>query len=444
MVIKSFKVLTPQVTYLIKKKLWAQVLVGLFLGLLLGIFLGPETGIIEKNTSGVITTWLSIPAHIFLKIIQMIIVPLIFASIIRGLLSAGSVEQLRTMGVSVALYFVVTTAIALGIGVFVATIIVPGSFIDSASMLESLEIEETEQLVENIEFNFMDIPQQIIGLIPSNPLTSFMSGEMLSIIIFALFVAVAMISLPKKKSEPIMELLESIQDITMKVVSWAMRLAPFAAFGLMADIVSKVGLDALVGLGTYMGTVVVGLFIMLLVYIIIIKVFARRPILSTLKMMKDPLLLAFSTSSSAAVMPISLKTAEEKMKVKPAVSQFVIPLGATINMNGTALYQIVAVFFLAQLFNIELGTTTILLIAITALMASIGAPSAPGAGIVILSSILLTAGVPVIGIVLLLGVDRILDMTRTMVNVGGDLTACMFFDKRIEANKLPADDERLS
>ncbi|MDH3340660.1 MAG: dicarboxylate/amino acid:cation symporter [Nitrosopumilus sp.] len=444
MVIKSFKVLTPQVTYLIKKKLWAQVLVGLFLGLLLGIFLGPETGIIEKNTSGVITTWLSIPAHIFLKIIQMIIVPLIFASIIRGLLSAGSVEQLRTMGVSVALYFVVTTAIALGIGVFVATIIVPGSFIDSASMLESLEIEETEQLVENIEFNFMDIPQQIIGLIPSNPLTSFMSGEMLSIIIFALFVAVAMISLPKKKSEPIMELLESVQEITMKVVSWAMRLAPFAAFGLMADIVSKVGLDALVGLGTYMGTVVVGLFIMLLVYIIIIKVFARRPILSTLKMMKDPLLLAFSTSSSAAVMPISLKTAEEKMKVKPAVSQFVIPLGATINMNGTALYQIVAVFFLAQLFNIELGTTTILLIAITALMASIGAPSAPGAGIVILSSILLTAGVPVIGIVLLLGVDRILDMTRTMVNVGGDLTACMFFDKRIEANKLPADDERLS
>ena len=443
MVIKSFKVPIPQVTYLIKKKLWAQVLVGLFLGLVLGIFLGPETGIIEKDTRGIITTWLSIPAHIFLKIIQMIIVPLIFASIIRGLLSAGSVEQLRTMGVSVVLYFVVTTAIALGIGVFVATIIMPGSFIDSTSMLESLEIEETEQLVENVEFNFMDIPQQIIGLIPSNPLTSFMSGEMLSIIIFALFVAVAMISLPKKKSEPIMDLLESIQEITMKVVSWAMRLAPFAAFGLMADIVSKVGLDALVGLGTYMGTVVAGLFIMMLVYIIIIKVFAHRPILSTLKMMKEPLLLGFSTSSSAAVMPVSLKTAEEKMKVKPAISQFVVPLGATINMNGTALYQIVAVFFLAQLFNIELGTTTVLLIAVTALMASIGAPSAPGAGIVILSSILLTAGVPVIGIVLLLGVDRILDMTRTMVNVGGDLTACMFFDKRIKTNKLPADDKRL-
>ena len=203
----------------------------------------------------------------------------------------------------------------------------------------------------------------------------------------------------------------------------------------MADIVSKVGLDALVGLGTYMVTVVIGLFIMMLVYIVIIKLFTNKPLISTLKMMKDPLLLAFSTSSSAAVMPVSLKTAEEKMKIKPAVSQFVIPLGATINMNGTALYQIVAVFFLAQLFSIELAPTTIILIAVTALMASVGAPSAPGAGIVILSSILLASGVPVIGIVLLLGVDRILDMTRTMINVGGDLTACLFFDKRIKTEE---------
>ncbi|NNM36461.1 MAG: cation:dicarboxylase symporter family transporter, partial [Nitrosopumilus sp.] len=145
--------------------------------------------------------------------------------IIRGLLSAGSVEQLRTMGLSVTIFFVVTTAIALGIGVFVATTISPGNFIDSTKVLESLEIEQPEYLVENVEFNFLEIPEQIVGLIPSNPLTSFMSGEMLSIIIFALFVAVAMISLPKKKSEPIMELLESVQEITMKVVSWAMRLA---------------------------------------------------------------------------------------------------------------------------------------------------------------------------------------------------------------------------
>jgi Na+/H+-dicarboxylate symporter len=187
----------------------------------------------------------------------------------------------------------------------------------------------------------------------------------------------------------------------MKVVSWAMRLAPFAAFGLIAAITSKIGLSALAGLGAYMITVVIGLFIMIVVYIIIIKFFAKRPISSTLSMIRDPQLLAFSTSSSAAVMPLSIKTAEEKLKVKPKVSQFIIPLGATINMDGTAMYQIIAVFFLAQLFNVDLGFTTILLIALTSLAASIGAPSAPGTGIVILSTILIAAGIPPVGVVLL-------------------------------------------
>ena len=179
-------------------------------------------------------------------------------------------------------------------------------------------------------------------------------------------------------------------------------------------------------------TVVIGLFAMIFIYILIIKIFTKRPVFSTLKMMKESQLLAFSTSSSAAVMPLSLKTAEEKMKVKPRVSQFVIPLGATINMDGTAMYQIIAVFFLAQLFNIDLGMTAILLISLTAITASIGAPSAPGTGIVILSTILIAAGLPPIGVIILLGVDRILDMLRTTVNVTGDLTACLFFDKRIK------------
>ncbi|MDH3502639.1 MAG: dicarboxylate/amino acid:cation symporter [Nitrosopumilus sp.] len=439
LVIKSFKYTTPQITYLIKKRLWAQVILALFLGLVFGIFLGPETGIVEKSTTEIITEWLSIPAHLFLKIIQMIIIPLIFASIIRGLTSSGSMEQLQKLGLSAALYFVATTAIALTIGIIVATALMPGTFIDSSLIKESFGIEDTVEPVEGAEFSIFNIPRDIISLVPSNPLASFMSGEMLSIIIFALILGVSMISLPKESSKPLLELLESVQKITMKVVSWAMRLAPFAAFGLMADITSKVGLAALTGLGAYMITVVIGLFSMMIIYIIIIKVFARRPLAATFRMMKDPQLLAFSTSSSAAVMPLSIKTAEEKMKIKPKVSQFIIPLGATINMDGTALYQIVAVFFLAQLFNIDLGFTTILLISLTALAASIGAPSAPGTGIVILSTILIAAGIPPVGVVLLLGVDRILDMTRTMINVTGDLTACLFFDKRIKSDKLNGD-----
>ena len=431
--IKSFDYPYPHITHLIKTKLWAQVLVALFLGLAFGIFLGPETGIIQKDVTETITDWLSIPANLFLKIIQMIIIPLIFASIIRGLTSAGSIEQLQKMGLRVALYFVVTTAIALTIGILVVTTIMPGNFIDSSLLTENFDIEDVESPVENEDLSITDIPHDIVNLVPSNPLVSFMSGDMLSIIVFAIIVGVSMISLPKQSSKPLLDLLESVQKITMKVVSWAMRLAPFAAFGLMADITSKVGLSALFGLGAYMLTVVIGLFALMAIYIIIIKVFAKRPLSSTFAMMKDPQLLAFSTSSSAAVMPLSIKTAEEKMKIKPEISQFVIPLGATINMDGTAIYQIIAVFFLAQLFNIDLGFTTILLVTLTALAASIGAPSAPGTGIVILSTILIAAGIPPVGVILLLGVDRILDMTRTMVNVTGDLTACLFFEKRIRS-----------
>ena len=431
MEIRSFKYPIPQISYLIKKKLWAQVLFALFVGLLVGLALGPETGWVEKETAETITDWLSIPANLFLKIIQMIIVPLIFASIIRGLTSSGSIEQLQKLGAGAAVYFIITTAIALTIGITIATTIEPGNFIDSSLIRESFGIEEIE-LVESAELSIHDIPQSIVGLVPSNPLSSFMSGEMLSIIIFALIMGVALITLPEKSSRPILDLLESIQQFTMKVVSWAMRLAPFAAFGLMAGIVSKIGLSALTGLGAYMVTVIAGLFIMMIVYIIIIKFLAKRPLSSTLATIKEPQLLAFSTSSSAAAMPVSIKTAEEKLKVKPKVSQFIIPLGATINMDGTAMYQIIAVFFLAQLFDVNLSFTTIILIALTSLAASIGAPSAPGTGIVILSTILIAAGVPAVGVVLLLGVDRILDMTRTMVNVTGDLTACMFFNKRIK------------
>ena len=434
MVIRSFEYSVPQITYLIKKRLWAQVLVGLFIGLCFGVILGPEVGIVENDTVKIITNWLTIPANLFLKIIQMIIVPLIFASIIRGLMSAGNPEKLRTLGIGTTMFFVITTVIALGIGILVATTISPGNFIDSTTIIQSFGLEDQET-VSNVELDIHDIPQNIIGLIPSNPLASFLSGEMLSIIIFAIFIGVALITLPKNTAKPMLDLLESVQKLTMQVVSWAMRLAPFAAFGLMADVTSKLGISALIGLGAYVATVIVGLFVMMIVYVIIVKFFTNKPVLGTFGIMKNPLLLAFSTSSSAAVMPVSIKTAEEKLDVKPEVSQFIIPLGATINMNGTALYQIVAVFFLAQTFSIELNITTVLLIALTALAASIGAPSAPGSGIVILSTILVTAGIPAVGIVLILGVDRILDMTRTMVNVTGDLTACLVFDKRIRRQK---------
>ena len=244
--IRSFDYPHPYIVQLIKTKLWAQVLFGLFLGLIFGIVLGPDFGMVRQETASTITEWLSIPAHLFLKIIQMIIIPLIFASIIRGITSAGNMKQLQSLGLGVAIYFVITTVIAITIGILVVTTITPGNFIDSSLVRESFGIANTEPL-QKTEFTIHSIPQSIVGLVPSNPLTSFMSGEMLSVIVFALIVGVSIISLPEKSSKPILDLLESIQKITLKIVSWAMRLAPFAAFGLIASMTSKLGITSLTG-----------------------------------------------------------------------------------------------------------------------------------------------------------------------------------------------------
>jgi Na+/H+-dicarboxylate symporter len=215
----------------------------------------------------------------------------------------------------------------------------------------------------------------------------------------------------------------------MTVVRWAMWLAPFAVFGLLAQLTTKIGLNALLGMAVYVGTVLLGLLLLMLGYLVLLFVFARQHPLAFLRSAREVLLLAFSTSSSAAVMPLSIKTVEDKMGVRPSVSQFVIPLGATINMNGTALYQGVAAIFLAQVFGIDISTGGMLLIIVTAVGASIGSPATPGVGIVILALVLDSVGIPTAGIALIMGVDRILDMSRTAINVCGDLTACVLMNR---------------
>lgn len=226
----------------------------------------------------------------------------------------------------------------------------------------------------------------------------------------------------------------------MTVVRWAMMLAPVAVFGLLSQLTAKLGVDALLGMTVYVGTVLLGLLLLFLVYLVIIFVVAQQSPLLFIRSVRDVLLLAFSTSSSAAVMPLSIRTAEEKLKVRPSVSQFVIPLGATINMNGTALYQGVAAIFLAQVFGVDVGLGGMTLIVLTAVGASIGAPATPGVGIVILSMVLGTVGIPAAGIALIMGVDRILDMSRTAINVSGDLVAAKLMDRWVGA-KASLNDE---
>ncbi|MFB5625338.1 MAG: dicarboxylate/amino acid:cation symporter [Nitrosopumilus sp.] len=413
----------------ILKNLWIQVVISLIAGLFVGLIIGDDVGVgIEKDTVDSITPYLSIPANIFLSLIYMIIVPLIFSSIVVAITSLGSREKLKTLGLGVGIYFVITTTIAILVAVFLVSIIAPGDLLDFSALKESYNLTDAEVEIKD-GFSLDDIPNAVSNIIPRNPITSYLEGQMLSILIFALIIGLSMAALPKESAKPLLDILESIQKITLHILLFSMKIVPFAVFGLIVGMISKVGIGSMVGMGAYMGTVVLGLGVMLVVYILILKIVAKRPISSTFSKFRNPQTVSFSTASSMATMPVTLKTAEESLKIDTRVSKFVIPFGTTVNMDGTALYQVIAVFFLAQLFSIELSMISIFVIIITSLLASIGTPAVPGAGVIVLSTILITVGIPPVGILLLISVDRILDMIRTMVNVTGDLTACCVFDK---------------
>ena len=401
----------------------------MIIGLGVGLILGADVGIgLDDDTLDSLSSYLKIPANIFLSVILMIIVPLIFASIVVAIANLGVKEKIKTLGFGIGIYFVITTTIAILVAITLASIIAPGSILDLTALQETHELSEDDLKVTD-GFSFDDIPNAVSNIIPSNPIESYLEGQMFSILVMALIVGLSMTVLPKESVKPLLDLLESIQKITLHILLISMKIVPFAVFGLIVGMVAKVGIETMGGLGVYMGTVIAGLGVMLLVYSLILKFVAKRSISSTFSKFRNPQTLAFSTASSMATMPVTLKTAEEDLKIDTRVSKFVIPLGTTVNMDGTALYQVIAVFFLAQLFAIELSIISILVIIITSLLASIGTPAVPGAGVIILSTILVTVGIPPVCILLLISVDRILDMIRTMVNVTGDLTASCVFDK---------------
>lgn len=424
------KKLSETLSGLVRGRLWAQVIVGMLLGISLGIVLGPSVGWVGDTTRTLAGNWLALPGQLFLLLIQMIVIPLVFASVIHGLAASESFEQLRKMGFGVIGYFVVTTIIAVGIGFAVAWLIKPGTFIDSTLVQQSLGSRVPEAATDAGQIpTLTELPQKLLTVLPQNPLNAMVEGQMLQVVLFAIVVGIALILIPRKQAQPLLDVLGSLQAVCMTVVKWAMWLAPFAVFGLMTQLTSKIGFEALMGMAIYVATVLLGLLLLLVLYLVIVLVFAGLNPLHFLTSVKDVLLLAFSTSSSAAVMPLSIKTVEEKLKVRSSVAQFVIPLGATINMNGTALYQGVATIFLAQVFGIDIGVTGLLLIVITAVGASIGSPATPGVGIVVLALVLNSVGIPTSGLALIIGVDRILDMSRTAINVSGDMVACKLTDR---------------
>ena len=427
--VKSLKSMTHRIQGLIEGKLWLKVLIGLVLGIALGVLLGPDFELISPERTTVLTGWLALPGQIFLRLVKMIIIPLVFSSIIIGLVSSGDPAFLKKIGPRLILYFTVTTTLAILIGFGVAFLIKPGNYIKTGQVPDTQNVEESSASAQVAEE--FDIPQSIVNILPENPLQTMLSGEMLGVVIFTIIIGIALLAIENRYAEPLVRMLEAVQQICLTIVRWAMELAPFAVFGLMTQITSQIGLEALTGLGLYVTTVLAGLLGLIVVYLLIVWLFSYLRPTHFMRSVREVQLLAFSTSSSAAVMPLSIKTAEDKLNVRPTIAQFLIPVGATINMDGTALYQAVATVFLAQVFGVELDLATLALVVVITVGSSIGAPATPGVGVVILATILETVGIPGSGIALILGVDRILDMSRTVANVTGDLTACSFFEKNL-------------
>lgn len=416
--VSNKRTLSSYLFSLVEGRLWLKVLIGLFLGLVVGTLLGPSVGLIAPDKGATIGNWLAFPGKLFIATIQMIVIPLVIASVIRGLAATEGMDQLRKVGLRVVFFFTVTTAIAASIGLWVGMLIKPGLLLEGTALPDQ-KTAAVDSVAELPDVN--SLPDTLLGLLPGNPLDAMVQGQMLQVVIFSVIVGIALVSMLPEQSRPMLELLRSVQQICMTIVHWAMRLAPYAVFGLMAQLTTSLGLSALVGMASYVATVLMGLLLMFCLYLFILRSLAGTAPLHFLKQTRDVLLLAFSTSSSAAVMPLSIRTAQEKLAVRPSIAQFVIPLGATINMNGTALYQSVATVFLAQVYGVDLSLASMALVVAMAVGASIGSPATPGVGIVILSMVLTSVGIPPSGIALIMGVDRILDMSRTAINVTGDL-----------------------
>jgi Na+/H+-dicarboxylate symporter len=411
---------------LVEAKLWVKVVIAMILGIAAGAMLSPSTGWVDETVSLALSNWLALPGKLFLKLVQMIMIPLIVSSIITGLISAGG-EQLKKIGPGIAIYFIATTVISVTIGVLLTDLLNPGKNFFGKN---GASATDTQQSMGSSDISSLfDIPNALMGLFPDNPLASMVTGEMLPIVIFSIIIGIAVLKLSNDHLAPVARVLSSIQEICMTIVYWAMKLVPLAVFGLIAQLVSTIGLESLRSIGLYAATVILGLALILFIYLMIVLLLAKSSPLNFLKAITDVQLLAFSTTSSAAVMPLSIKTAQENLGVSKGVSNFLIPIGATVNMDGTALYQVVSTLFIAQAYVIEMSLLSTLVIMFTIIAASIGTPAIPGGGVVVLASVLQSAGIPTEGIVIIIGVERILGMFRAAINVTGDMTACMVFER---------------
>jgi Na+/H+-dicarboxylate symporter len=402
-----------------KASLTSRIVIGMVTGILLGTFLqwlmpyGSDKVInlylFELSLKGILVEGLlEVIGQIFMASLKMLVVPLVFVSLVCGVCSLKDTSKLGRIGGKAIALYLATTAIAISFAIFVAIIIAPG---------------EGVNMVTNSSFSAREAPslaQVIIQMFPTNPFSSFAQGNMLQVIVFALLFGVS-IALSGKAGERVASLFEDLSTVIMRLVTILMNLAPYGVFALLATLFTTVSLDTFGNLIKYF-FVVFGVLILhaLVTYPIILKLFTGLNPVIFLKKMRDAAIFGFSTASSNATIPVTLETATKKMGVKNSIASFTVPLGATINMDGTAIMQGVATVFIAQVFTQDLTLADYLTVVLTATLASIGTAGVPGVGLIMLAMVLDQVGLPVEGIALIIGVDRLLDMTRTAVNITGD------------------------
>ena len=416
-------------------KLWQKMLVAIIGGVLVGYILSPHgIALFNEALTKDIAAWIALPGAIFMALIKMIVIPLVVSSVSLAVVGSENLNRLKTTGLGAVFYFVMTTIIAVVIGILVASIIKPGNFVPEGTMIATKENISKITEIPVIETR-PSLPEMVAGLLPTNPAKAVIDRSMMQIVIGSILMGIALLSIGAVKAKPLVDILQSIQDVVMKIVDWAMAIAPLAVFSFLCNLTIKTGPDTLSAMAAYVGAVLLGLLFILGLYMILVALIGRISPIQFLSSIKDAQILAFSSSSSAATMPLTLKIAIEKLKIRKDIANFIIPLGTTINMDGTAIYQVIAALFLVQIFGIELSFVETIILSITIIGASIGSPGTPGVGLVILATILTNIGVAPAGVAMILGVDRILDMCRTTINVTGDLTASVVMNKIIK-NKL--------
>lgn len=414
----------------------------IFIGLVFGAVAGVACNIFIPEAPSLIFVqkYLSDPlGKIFLNLLIMMVIPLVFASLSLGVAQIGDLKKLGRIGFKTISYFLLVTTLAATIGLVLVNIIRPGDYLPVETKTQLLasykgQAAEIKEATEKTEFGI----QTFVNIVPRNPFAAVAkpNPDMLALIFISLIVGIALTIISKERAAPLIKLLEGINDVTVVVINIAMKLAPFGVTALIFSVTSRFGFELLVALSMYIVTVLLGLALHQFgVFPILIKIFSRYSPLKFFRKIETVMLTAFSTSSSNATLPTTISVAQDNLGIPPQITGFVLPLGATMNMNGTALFEGVTVLFLAQVFGVHLSFGVQIIVVLMSVLTAVGSAGVPSGSIPLLVIVLAMVNVPVEGIAIILGADRLLDMCRTVLNVTGDIT-CATYIARSEGYEL--------